>query len=107
MKIWKWIKEHSKALIITVSIIVIFIVCAVFWMLDLFHFTKKSGTTDEVADKALKEVGDARDKRDRALKELEKQRKKELDRMSGEQRKEYEKIKGGSVEDVAEWIDNL
>ena len=66
-----------------------------------------SGTTDEVADKALAaQTKAARDFKDK-LDELAKKAEERLKNASEEQLKEYEEIKDKPVEEIAKWIDSL
>lgn len=103
-KVWPWIREHWKWIVFpfwAASLVLV-------WVFRGGEISLlRSGTTDEVADKALeaqdKAVADFRVRLD----ELAKKAEERLRTASEEQLKEYEELKGKPIEELAGWIDKL
>lgn len=104
-KVWEWIKKNWKWLILPLWILSLLLM----WFLSggRTKFFPPSGTTDEVADQAVKEKDKAIASFRARLDELYKKAEERLQGASEEQIKEYEALKDKPIEEIAKWIDSL
>lgn len=105
MSVWFWLKANWKWLLLPVWAASLILV----WVFrggdkPLFPI---SGTTDEAADKALKEKDEAIRVFRSHLDDLAKKAEARMQDASAEQIKEMKELQGKPLEDVVKWIDGL
>jgi hypothetical protein len=103
-KVWEWLKKNWKWVLFPIGIIG----AVITW----FFFRKPgddvgSVTPDDAADNAVNGVIRAQDDKEEAVAHLEQKHADKINKMSAEQRVEYETVKAKPIEEVASWIDKL
>ena len=105
-RVWEWLKAHWKWLILPLWVVSILLV----WLFTRGGALKKppvSGTTDQAANDAVNGVIQAADDKSNAINHLEIQYQGKIEKMSAEQKAEWEKMKAQSITEVASWIDRF
>jgi membrane protein insertase Oxa1/YidC/SpoIIIJ len=104
-KIWAWLKTHWKWLIAPLWAVSILVV----WLFTRGGTLKLpvSGTTDQAANNAVDGVIQAAEHKTEAITKLETQYQAKIEKMSVEQRAEWEKVKDQPIQEVASWIDHF
>ena len=105
--VWNWIKKYWKWIVFPIGGVLALFGWYLWWRKKPEKDDVNSVTTDEAADKALKETVEAQANKERALKELEEEHLTKLSVMNDEQRKEFEEVRKKPIEEVAAWIDAL
>lgn len=104
-KIWSWVKEHWRWLLIPLVAASVFLLWFFGWRRSKDNMD--SGTPDDAANRAVSGIIEAGDERDQAMKDLEHKYIEKLTVMTDGQRAEYEEIRKKSIEEIASWIDKL
>ena len=105
-KIWEWLKTNWKWLVLPLWAVSILLV----WLFTRGGALKKppvSGTTDQAANNAVDGVITAGETKTESIQKLETKYQDKLEKMSDEQRAEWEKMKSRPVTEVAAWIDRF
>lgn len=104
-RVWEWLRKWWKWILFPVGIIGAFVTWFVLRQQPVDDST--SVTPDDAADKAVSGIIKAQDAKEEAVAHLEKRYAEKINKMSAEQRVEYETVKAKPIEEVASWIDKL